>query len=107
MQTFTEIVAAVVVSSSAAAYSHFGVTLDARRSKSLFRRSARSRAPAARSLRLPPSVIAKSGKGPTLVREICPETRAKLLRTWGRSRPCRSVLCLRGRSPVILRTWAQ
>jgi hypothetical protein len=29
MQTLTEIVAAVVVSSSAAAYSHFGVTLDA------------------------------------------------------------------------------
>ena len=31
MQTFTEIVAAVVVSSSAAAYSHFGVTLDAQK----------------------------------------------------------------------------
>ena len=29
MQTLTEIVAAVVVSSSAAAYSHFGVTLEA------------------------------------------------------------------------------
>jgi hypothetical protein len=29
MQTLTEIVAAVVVHSSAAAYSHFGVTLDA------------------------------------------------------------------------------
>ena len=31
MQTLTEIVAAVVVSSSAAAYSHFGVALDAQR----------------------------------------------------------------------------
>ena len=29
MQTLTEIVAAVVIHSSAAAYSHFGVTLDA------------------------------------------------------------------------------
>ena len=28
-----------------------------------------------------PRVIAKSSKGPTMVREICPETRAKLLRT--------------------------
>jgi hypothetical protein len=83
MQTFTEIVAAVVVSSSAAAYSHFGVTLDAQQvekpvpaERTIARTTSRKVAstPA-------PRVIAKSSKGPTMVREICPETRAKLLRT--------------------------
>ena len=83
MQTLTEIVAAVVVSSSAAAYSHFGVTLDAQKvekpvpAERTVARTISRKAP----VNPAPRVIAKSGKGPTMVREICPETRAKLLRT--------------------------
>ncbi len=82
MQTFTEIVAAVVVSSSAAAYSHFGVTLDAQQVEKPVP-AERTVARTGRKITSTPAprVIAKSGKGPTLVREICPETRAKLLRT--------------------------
>lgn len=83
MQTLTEIVAAVVVSSSAAAYSHFGVTLDAQQVE--------KPAPAERTIARTvnpktatgpaPRVIVKAGKGPTMVKEICPETRARMLRT--------------------------
>ncbi|MGH6999223.1 MAG: hypothetical protein ACREEO_13585 [Phenylobacterium sp.] len=83
MQTFTEIVAAVVVSSSAAAYSHFGVTLDAQQvEKPVPAERTVARTISRKATANPaPRVIAKAGKGPTMVREICPETRAKLLRT--------------------------
>lgn len=83
MQTFTEIVAAVVVSSSAAAYSHFGVTLDAQQvdkpvpaERTVARTTSRKAAAAPA-----PRVVARSDKGPTLVRELCPETRSKLMPT--------------------------
>lgn len=83
MQTLTEIVAAVVVSSSAAAYSHFGVTLDAQQvekpapAERTIARTTNPKTAAAPA----PRVIVKAGKGPTMVREICPETRARMLRT--------------------------
>lgn len=83
MQTLTEIVAAVVVSSSAAAYSHFGVTLDAQQVEKPVpaeRTIARTTTPKAAAVPAP-KVIVKAGKGPTMVREICPETRARMLRT--------------------------
>ena len=77
MQTLTEIVAAVVVSSSAAAYSHFGVTLEAQQVE--------KPAPAERTIarttppRAAPRVVVRSGKAPTLVRELCPEQRARMV----------------------------
>lgn len=80
MQTLTEIVAAVVVSSSAAAYSHFGVTLDAQQvekpapaERTIARTVARKN-----SSSVAPRVIVKAGKAPALVRELCPEERARL-----------------------------
>jgi hypothetical protein len=83
MQTFTEIVAAVVVSSSAAAYSHFGVTLDAQKvEKPVPAERTVARTTNRKTTTSPaPKVIVKDGKGPTMVREICPETRARLVRT--------------------------
>ncbi|WP_312165702.1 hypothetical protein [Phenylobacterium sp.] len=82
MQTLTEIVAAVVVSSSAAAYSHFGVALDAQQvekpapaERTIARTTSRNTAAAPA-----PRVVVKVGKSPGLAREICPETRARTLR---------------------------
>lgn len=81
MQTLTEIVAAVVVSSSAAAYSHFGVTLEAQQ--------AEKPAPAERTVArtvprkspvVQPKVVVKAGKSATMVRELCPEERARMQR---------------------------
>lgn len=79
MQTFTEIVAAVVVSSSAAAYSHFGVTLDAQQvdkpvpAERTVARVENRKAPAAK-------IIAKGGKSATLVKGPCPDERAKMVK---------------------------
>ena len=77
MQTLTEIVAAVVVSSSAAAYSHFGVTLEAQQVE--------KPAPAERTIarttppRNAPRVASKARKGTVMVREVCPEQRARMV----------------------------
>jgi hypothetical protein len=79
MQTLTEIVAAVVVSSSAAAYSHFGVTLDAQQVEKpvpverTVARTVDKKLPVAMSSK----VVGKAGK---LVRDNCPEGRARLLK---------------------------
>lgn len=79
MQTLTEIVAAVVVSSSAAAYSHFGVTLDAQQVE----KPAPVERTVARTVdkKLPVAMSAKAvGKSGKLVRDNCPDARAKLLK---------------------------
>lgn len=79
MQTLTEIVAAVVVSSSAAAYSHFGVTLDAQQvEKPAPAERTVARSVPRRSSSAAPRVVVKAAKSPTLVREICPDERARL-----------------------------
>lgn len=84
MQTLTEIVAAVVVHSSAAAYSHFGVTMDARQVREptpAERTVARTAAP-----RLPKSASEKvmvkaAAKPATTVRAAdCPDERASLVK---------------------------
>ena len=82
MQTFTEIVAAVVVSSSAAAYSHFGVTLDAQQFEKpapAERTVARTVAPRT-SANLTSKVVVKAAKSGTLVRQLCPEERARMIK---------------------------
>lgn len=83
MQTLTEIVAAVVVHSSAVAYSHFGVTLDAQQVKDptpaerTVARSAAPRAPAKISVRAP----VKSAKNPVVDRvSDCPDQKARLIK---------------------------
>lgn len=82
MQTLTEIVAAVVVSSSAAAYSHFGVTLDAQKVEG----PVPAQRTVARTLNkkypIPVSskVVVGAGKGGKLVRDDCPEARARMLK---------------------------
>lgn len=79
MQTLTEIVAAVVVSSSAAAYSHFGVTLDAQQVEKPAPAERTIARTVARKANGPaPRMMVKAGKSSTLVREICPEERARL-----------------------------
>ena len=78
MQTLTEIVAAVVVSSSAAAYSHFGVTLDAQKveepapAERTVARTMNRKYPTAISSKVAVGVN-KAGKP---VRDDCPEARA-------------------------------
>lgn len=82
MLSLTEIVAAVVVSSSAAAYSHFGVTLDAQQVE----KPAPAERTVARTVNAKPAptmsakVVEKAGKAGKLVRDICPEERARLLK---------------------------
>ncbi|MES3027217.1 MAG: hypothetical protein V4820_05120 [Pseudomonadota bacterium] len=82
MQTLTEIVAAVVVSSSAAAYSHFGVTLDTQKVdqpvpvERTVARTMNKKYPTAVSSK----VVVGTGKAGKLVRDDCPETRAKMLK---------------------------
>lgn len=82
MQTLTEIVAAVVVSSSAAAYSHFGVTLEAQQAEKpapaerTVARTVPRRTPAS----VAPRVVVKAGKAATMVRDLCPEERARLFK---------------------------
>ena len=82
MQTLTEIVAAVVVSSSAAAYSHFGVTLDAHQvdkpvpAERTVARTVNRRLPTQVSSK----VVIKAAKPGKLVREPCPEGRASMLK---------------------------
>lgn len=82
MQTLTEIVAAVVVSSSAAAYSHFGVTLDAQKveepvpAERTVARTVSKKFPMTASAK----VVVGGSKTGKLVRDNCPESRAKLLK---------------------------
>lgn len=82
MQTLTEIVAAVVVSSSAAAYSHFGVTLDTQKvdepvpAERTVARTMNKKYPTVISSK----VVVGAGKAGKLVRDNCPETRAKMLK---------------------------
>jgi hypothetical protein len=82
MQTLTEIVAAVVVSSSAAAYSHFGVTLDAQKveepvpAERTVARTVSKKFPMTASAK----VVVGASKTGKLVRDNCPESRAKLLK---------------------------
>jgi hypothetical protein len=77
MQTFTEIVAAVVVSSSAAAYSHFGVTLDTQQVEKpvpverTVARTVMRKSPAAAT-----KVIVKAGKATP----PCPEERLRAIK---------------------------
>lgn len=82
MQSLTEIVAAVVVSSSAVAYSHFGVTLDAQQvekpapvQRTVARTQARLRtdAPTAR-------LMVKATKPPATDRPLCPDEKARPLK---------------------------
>jgi hypothetical protein len=71
MTTFTELVAAVVVHSSAAAYSHFGVTLEPVR--------AEHPTPIERTVaRTAPKKVEKTGAEKTAE---CPLPRARLLKT--------------------------
>lgn len=78
MQTFTEIVAAVVVSSSAAAYSHFGVTLDTQQvekpvpAERTVARTVMRKTPTATA-----KVIVKAGK---VARDLCPEERLRAIK---------------------------
>lgn len=66
MQTLTEIVAAVVVHSSAAAFSHFGVPVEAHQIEK----------PAA-----PERTIARTAPKPVTPVADCPQSRAKVLKT--------------------------
>lgn len=82
MLTLTEIVAAVVVSSSAAAYSHFGVTIDTQKvdepvpAERTVARTINKKYPAAVSSK----VVVGAGKAGKLVRDNCPEARARMLK---------------------------
>lgn len=80
MQTLTEIVAAVVVHSSAAAYSHFGVTLDAHQAPQAppaERTVARTAAP-----KKPAKVIIPAEKLSSTVQKTadCPQERARMVK---------------------------
>lgn len=80
MQTLTEIVAAVVVSSSAAAYSHFGVTLDAQQvekpvpAQRTVARTVTRKVAAAPTARM----VVKVAKPTGPERPLCPDERARL-----------------------------
>lgn len=77
MQTFTEIVAAVVVSSSAAAYSHFGVTLD---TQQVEKPVAAERTVARTVTRKSPSVAAKVVVKAGKANALCPEERLRAIK---------------------------
>jgi len=78
VQTLTEIVAAVVLHSSAAAYSHFGVTLDAPPPE----RPAAAAAPVERSVaRTAPGKVAKPSDHLQHAADCPKQPRARLLRT--------------------------
>jgi hypothetical protein len=77
MQTLTEIVAAVVVHSSAVAYSHFGVTLDAKPTEQPVpaeRTVARSAVPKV-ATKMTSKMTAKPVAAGVSLREECPEPR--------------------------------
>jgi hypothetical protein len=80
MQTLTEIVAAVVVSSSAAAYSHFGVTLDTQQvdkpapAQRTVARTVTRKVAAAPNARMVVKVAKPAGEE----RPLCPDERARL-----------------------------
>ena len=83
MQTLTEIVAAVVVHSSAVAYSHFGVTLDTQQVKEPVpaERTVARTISAKRSAKIPMKAVVKVGKAPIVDRaEDCPETRGLMVK---------------------------
>ena len=83
MQTLTEIVAAVVVHSSAVAYSHFGVTLDTQQVKEPVpaERTVARTAVAKRPAKIPTKAVVRVGKSPVADRaEDCPETRALMVK---------------------------
>ncbi|MFN3573731.1 MAG: hypothetical protein ACK4TR_09400 [Phenylobacterium sp.] len=71
MQTLTEIVAAVVVHSSAVAYSHFGVTIEPHQPE----RPAAAERKVARSARVIPATAPQGGLA-AAADAPCPETRA-------------------------------
>ena len=78
MQTLTEIVAAVVLHSSAAAYSHFGVTLDAPTAE----KPAAAAAPVARSVaRTAPGKVVKPADHLQHAADCPKQAHARLLRT--------------------------
>jgi hypothetical protein len=84
VQTLTEIVAAVVVHSSAAAYSHFGVTMDAQQVREptpAERTVARSAAPQ-RLKAAPQKVVVKAGAkvAPINRGDDCPDQRSHLVK---------------------------
>lgn len=80
MQTLTEIVAAVVVSSSAAAYSHFGVTLDTQQvekpapAQRTVARTENRKVAAGPTARMVVKVAKPAGEA----RPLCPDERARL-----------------------------
>ncbi len=80
MQTLTEIVAAVVVSSSAAAYSHFGVTLDTQQVEKPAPAQRTVARTAARKVAASPTarMVVKVAKPPEGDRPLCPYERARL-----------------------------
>ncbi len=81
MQTLTEIVAAVVVHSSAAAYSHFGVTLDAHQTPQV-PPAERTVARTATPPKKPAKVIIPAEKlsAPVQKTADCPQMRAKMVK---------------------------
>jgi hypothetical protein len=83
VQTLTEIVAAVVVHSSAVAYSHFGVTLDTQQVKEPVpaeRTVARTTAPSRPSM-TSKTVLKPIGKAPVSERAAdCPDARAQVVK---------------------------
>jgi hypothetical protein len=84
VQTLTEIVAAVVVHSSAAAYSHFGVTMDAQQVREptpAERTVARSAAPQ-RAKPTPQKVMVKAAAkaAPANRSDDCPDQRTHLVK---------------------------
>jgi hypothetical protein len=85
VQTLTEIVAAVVVHSSAAAYSHFGVTMDAQQVREptpAERTVARSAAAPKRAKAAPQKVMVKAAAKPVPASRTddCPDQRAHLVK---------------------------
>lgn len=83
VQTLTEIVAAVVVHSSAVAYSHFGVTLDTQQIREPVpaERTVARTAVAKRPAKIPAKAVVKATKSPVADRmEDCPETRGLMVK---------------------------
>lgn len=83
MQTLTEIVAAVVVHSSAAAYAHFGVPLEAHQVEKpapAERTIARSSTPKP-AVKAPVKLTAKPAKTASDAVKDCPDQRAVVIKT--------------------------
>src|SRR3990167_7708683 len=83
MQTLTEIVAAVVVHSSAVAYAHFGVSLEAHQVEKPVpaeRTIARTTAPKP-VVKTTARLVSKPAKTATGVRRDCPDQQATIVKT--------------------------